>query len=340
MTTTMLPHPALPQDLTEQVLEFPDNFLLIDLCGEHDRNLAAIEVKLGVQILRRGNRLAVVGDEAQARAGAQVLMALYQRLETGRSVEAGDIDRELRMGPSEQGTGTLPGDQMEMFRGATGDRVEIKTRRKLVEPRTAAQKAYVRALFDHEMAFGIGPAGTGKTYLSVAVGVSMLIGGQVDKIVLSRPAVEAGERLGFLPGDMKDKVDPYMQPLYDALADFLPGKQVAKLIEDKQIEIAPLAFMRGRTLARSFVVLDEAQNATSMQMKMFLTRLGEGSRMVITGDRTQVDLPRGVSSGLADAERLLSHIPKISFSYFTSKDVVRHPLVAAIIEAYDADSAA
>ena len=340
MTTTMLPHPALPQDLTEQVLEFPDNFLLIDLCGEHDRNLAAIEVKLGVQILRRGNRLAVVGDEAQARAGAQVLMALYQRLETGRSVEAGDIDRELRMGPSEQGTGTLPGDQMEMFRGATGDRVEIKTRRKLVEPRTAAQKAYVRALFDHEMAFGIGPAGTGKTYLAVAVGVSMLIGGQVDKIVLSRPAVEAGERLGFLPGDMKDKVDPYMQPLYDALADFLPGKQVAKLIEDKQIEIAPLAFMRGRTLARSFVVLDEAQNATSMQMKMFLTRLGEGSRMVITGDRTQVDLPRGVSSGLADAERLLSHIPKISFSYFTSKDVVRHPLVAAIIEAYDADSAA
>ena len=267
-------------------------------------------------------------------------MALYQRLETGRSVEAGDIDRELRMGPSEQGTGTLPGDQMEMFRGATGDRVEIKTRRKLVEPRTAAQKAYVRALFDHEMAFGIGPAGTGKTYLAVAVGVSMLIGGQVDKIVLSRPAVEAGERLGFLPGDMKDKVDPYMQPLYDALADFLPGKQVAKLIEDKQIEIAPLAFMRGRTLARSFVVLDEAQNATSMQMKMFLTRLGEGSRMVITGDRTQVDLPRGVSSGLADAERLLSHIPKISFSYFTSKDVVRHPLVAAIIEAYDADSAA
>ncbi len=340
MTTTMLPHPALPQDLTEQVLEFPDNFLLIDLCGEHDRNLAMIEVKLGVQILRRGNRLAVVGDEAGSRAGAQVLMALYQRLETGRSVEPGDIDRELRMGPSEQGTGTLPGDQMEMFRGAAGDRVEIKTRRKLVEPRTAAQKAYVRALFEHEMAFGIGPAGTGKTYLAVAVGVSMLIGGQVDKIVLSRPAVEAGERLGFLPGDMKDKVDPYMQPLYDALADFLPGKQVAKLIEDKQIEIAPLAFMRGRTLSNAFVVLDEAQNATTMQMKMFLTRLGEGSRMVITGDRTQVDLPRGVSSGLADAERLLSHIPKISFSYFTSKDVVRHPLVAAIIEAYDADSAA
>jgi phosphate starvation-inducible PhoH-like protein len=217
--------------------------------------------------------------------------------------------------------------------------VEIKTRKKLVEPRTEAQKAYVEALFKNELSFGIGPAGTGKTYLAVAVGVSMFITGRVDKIILSRPAVEAGERLGFLPGDMKEKVDPYMQPLYDALNDFLPAKQMAKLMEDKAIEIAPLAFMRGRTLANAFVVLDEAQNATSMQMKMFLTRLGEGSRMVITGDRTQIDLPRGVQSGLADAERLLSDIPKISFNYFTSKDVVRHPLVAAIIEAYDADGA-
>jgi len=223
-----------------------------------------------------------------------------------------------------------------MFRSGA---VEIKTRKKLVEPRTEAQKAYVEALFKNELSFGIGPAGTGKTYLAVAVGVSMFITGRVDKIILSRPAVEAGERLGFLPGDMKEKVDPYMQPLYDALNDFLPAKQMAKLMEDKAIEIAPLAFMRGRTLANAFVVLDEAQNATSMQMKMFLTRLGEGSRMVITGDRTQIDLPRGVQSGLADAERLLSDIPKISFNYFTSKDVVRHPLVAAIIEAYDADGA-
>ena len=165
----------------------------------------------------------------------------------------------------------------------------------------------------------------------------MFLSGQVDKIILSRPAVEAGERLGFLPGDMKEKVDPYMQPLYDALGDFLPGKQLARLIEEKQIEIAPLAFMRGRTLSNAFVVLDEAQNATTMQMKMFLTRLGEGSRMVITGDRTQIDLPRGTASGLADAERLLKAVPKISFNYFTSKDVVRHPLVAAIIEAYEAD---
>ena len=192
-------------------------------------------------------------------------------------------------------------------------------------------------LVRNELCVGIGPAGTGKTYLAVAAGVSMFIEGQVDRIVLSRPAVEAGEKLVYLPGDMKDKVDPYMQPLYDALNDFLPGKQTAKLIEEKRIEIAPLAFMRGRTLSNAFVVLDEAQNATSMQMKMFLTRLGEGSRMVITGDRTQIDLPRGVSSGLADAERLLKHIDKISFNYFTSKDVVRHPLVAAIIEAYEAE---
>ena len=196
----------------------------------------------------------------------------------------------------------------------------------------------MQSLFEKELAFGIGPAGTGKTYLAVAVGVNMFINGHVDRIILSRPAVEAGEKLGYLPGDMKDKVDPYMQPLYDALNDFLPAKQLGKLIEEKKIEIAPLAFMRGRTLANAFVVLDEAQNATSMQMKMFLTRLGEGSRMVITGDRTQVDLPRGVQSGLADAERLLKTIPKIAFNYFTAKDVVRHPLVAAIIEAYDKDA--
>ncbi|MEM9852978.1 MAG: PhoH family protein, partial [Pseudomonadota bacterium] len=258
-------------------------------------------------------------------------------LEQGRALEPADIDRELRMGNSGEGTGARIGDQMELI---SSNRVEIKTRKKLVEPRTEAQKAYVKSLFNHELAFGIGPAGTGKTYLAVAVGVNMFIEGHVDRIILSRPAVEAGEKLGFLPGTQDEKVDPYMQPLYDALNDFLPGKQVDKLKQEKKIEIAPLAFMRGRTLARSFVVLDEAQNATTMQMKMFLTRLGEGSRMVITGDRSQVDLPRGVMSGLRDAERLLKGIPKISFNYFTAKDVVRHPLVAAIIEAYDADDPA
>ncbi|WP_026352438.1 PhoH family protein [Yoonia vestfoldensis] len=331
MATGALTPPA--DDVTESVLEFPDNFLLIDLCGEYDRNLTTIEDKLSVQILRRGNLLAVIGEQGPRQDALEVLKSLYQRLEQGRSLDAGDIDRELRMGlASTPG----PADQIELFKGEIA-RVEVKTRKKLVEPRTDAQKAYVKALFDHEMAFGIGPAGTGKTYLAVAVGVNMLINGHVDKIILSRPAVEAGEKLGYLPGDMKDKVDPYMQPLYDALNDFLPGKQAAKMMEEKVIEIAPLAFMRGRTLSNAFVVLDEAQNATTMQMKMFLTRLGQGSRMVITGDRTQIDLPRGVNSGLWDAERLLKHIPKISFNYFTSKDVVRHPLVAAIIEAYEAD---
>jgi phosphate starvation-inducible PhoH-like protein len=285
--------------------------------------------------VRRGNLLLLVGDADGAAQASAILQSLYTRLEQGRPVTPADVTAELRMNMVGGDAGRAD-QQMEMFRSGA---VEIKTRKKLVEPRTEAQKAYVEALFKNELSFGIGPAGTGKTYLAVAVGVSMFITGRVDKIILSRPAVEAGERLGFLPGDMKEKVDPYMQPLYDALNDFLPAKQMAKLMEDKAIEIAPLAFMRGRTLANAFVVLDEAQNATSMQMKMFLTRLGEGSRMVITGDRTQIDLPRGVQSGLADAERLLSDIPKISFNYFTSKDVVRHPLVAAIIEAYDADGA-
>ena len=325
-----VPENAEPADGLETLLEFPDNRLLIDLCGEFDRNIAQIEHGTGVHILRRGNQLALHGEEAARSEAARVLEALYQKLEAGRTLDAGEIDGEIRM----SGDGA-PGDQMELFQGG---RIELKTRKKTVEPRTDAQKAYVRALFENELAFGIGPAGTGKTYLAVAVGVTMFLGGHVDRLILSRPAVEAGERLGFLPGDMKDKVDPYMQPLYDALNDFLPGKQVTKLIEDKRIEIAPLAFMRGRTLSNAFVVLDEAQNATSMQMKMFLTRLGEGSRMVVTGDRSQIDLPRGVSSGLHDAERLLKDVGGISFSYFTSKDVVRHPLVAAIIEAYDADA--
>ena len=331
---TLTPQPPIDEP-QETLLEFPDNRLLIDLCGEYDRNLAQIEHKLGVQILRRGNQLALHGEAGARDQAAAVLQALYVKLEAGRAIDAGEIDGEIRLGGV--GDGTRNGDQMELFQGG---RVEIKTRKKTVEPRTEAQKAYVASLFQQELAFGIGPAGTGKTYLAVAVGVAMFIGGHVDRIILSRPAVEAGEKLGYLPGDMKDKVDPYMQPLYDALNDFLPGKQAAKLIEEKQIEIAPLAFMRGRTLANAFVVLDEAQNATTMQMKMFLTRLGEGSRMVITGDRSQVDLPRGVQSGLRDAERLLAHIPDISFNYFTSKDVVRHPLVAKIIEAYDADDTA
>ena len=314
----------------ELLLEFPDNRLLIDLCGEFDRNLAQLEQILEVQILRRGNQLAVLGETRQE--AARVLNALYVRLEAGKEIEPADIEAEIRIGGSGKNTGSRDGDQLEMFQGG---RVEIRTRKRTVEPRTPAQKDFVLSLLNKELAFGIGPAGTGKTYLAVAVGVSKFLEGDVDRIILSRPAVEAGERLGFLPGDMKDKVDPYMQPLYDALNDFLPGKQVAKLIEEKRIEIAPLAFMRGRTLSNAFVVLDEAQNATTMQMKMFLTRLGDGSRMVITGDRSQVDLPRGVQSGLREAENLIKGVEGISFSYFSAADVVRHPLVARIIEAYD-----
>ncbi|MBU2983409.1 PhoH family protein [Lentibacter algarum] len=327
-----------PDKLIETHIEFPDNRLLVELCGEYDRNLSDIEQKLGVQIVRRGNQLVIIGDETTAKAAEDMLTHLYERLEEGRTVEPADIDREYRMdnriGNTKPAKPTAPGGQIEMFKAG---RVEIRTRKKTVEPRTDAQKAYVQALYENALGFGIGPAGTGKTYLAVAVGVNMFIEGHVDRIILSRPAVEAGEKLGYLPGDMKDKVDPYMQPLYDALNDFLPGKQLAKLIEEKRIEIAPLAFMRGRTLSNAFVVLDEAQNATAMQMKMFLTRLGEGSRMVITGDRSQVDLPKHITSGLSDAERLLKSIDSISFNYFTADDVVRHPLVAAIIKAYDKD---
>jgi phosphate starvation-inducible protein PhoH and related proteins len=326
--------PTSPEDIVETILEFPDNRLLIDLCGEFDRNLAQVEHQMGVHILRRGNRLAVIGDKGAREQAAAVLRSLYARLEGGRTVGAGDIDGAMRMGRPVTPAGD--GEQIELFNPG----IELRTRKKPIEPRTEAQKAYVANLFSHELGFGIGPAGTGKTYLAVAVGVTMFISGAVEKIVLSRPAVEAGERLGFLPGDMKEKVDPYMQPLYDALNDFLPAKQVEKLIQEKRIEIAPLAFMRGRTLSNAFVVLDEAQNATTMQMKMFLTRLGEGSRMVITGDRTQVDLPRGTASGLADAERILKGVKGVTFNYFTAKDVVRHPLVARIIEAYEANESA
>ena len=328
------PSPA-PDQLSDTVVEFPDNRLLIDLCGELDRNIVQVEERLGVAIHRRGNHLALHGPPGESAAAEEVLRALYARLEQGRPVTPGDIDAAIRMVPGQAPTAaeTRRESQLEMFDGGA---LEIRTRKKTVEPRTAAQKAYVRALFENELVFGLGPAGTGKTYLAVAVAVAMFIEGAVDRIVLSRPAVEAGERLGFLPGDMKDKVDPYMQPLYDALNDFFPAKQVARLIEERQIEIAPLAFMRGRTLSNAYVVLDEAQNATTMQMKMFLTRLGEGSRMAVTGDTTQIDLPRGVTSGLVEAERILRGTAGVGFSRFGPEDVVRHQLVARIIRAYEA----
>ncbi len=332
MATTALTDAVTDANSTETSLEFPDNRLLIELCGELNSNLSKIETATGVEIAHRGNVLSLSGDDEQRKHAETILRAIYSRLEQRRPLEAGDVDAAIRM-PNEVFDAPRASDQIEMFKG---DHVEIRTRKRIVEPRTPTQKAYVKALFDNELVFGLGPAGTGKTYLAVAAAVSNYIEGHVDRIILSRPAVEAGERLGFLPGDMKEKVDPYMQPLYDALNAFLPAKQVLRMIEDKQIEIAPLAFMRGRTLSNAYVILDEAQNATTMQMKMFLTRLGEGSRMVITGDMSQIDLPKGVPSGLVEAERILRNVKGIGFTRFTSVDVVRHPMVGRIIDAYDA----
>ena len=303
---------------------FPDNGLLAELCGQFDGNLAYIENSIEAELTHRGNVITVIGDEKEL--GLKILDVLYYRLLNGKSVSETEIDATLRQ------IDNLGNSNKNLQKNTPS--YEIKTRKKIVEARTEAQKKYIKSFINNEMVFGIGPAGTGKTYIAVAIAASRFIGGHVDKIILSRPAVEAGERLGFLPGDMKDKVDPYMQPLYDALNDFFPIKQLTRLLEDKQIEIAPLAFMRGRTLSNSFVVLDEAQNATAMQMKMFLTRLGEGSQMAITGDITQIDLQRGVLSGLKNAEALLKDVEGISFNYFTSKDVIRHKLVAKIINAY------
>ncbi|MEM9717095.1 MAG: PhoH family protein [Pseudomonadota bacterium] len=317
-------------------LSFPDNRLLIELCGEFDKHLTQIESHLGVQIVRRGNHLSVSGTADERAAAVHVLKDSYERLEAGKELGPAEIDAAIRMLTVPEPDDIRDGDQIEMFNKGS---VEVRTRKKTIEPRTPTQKEYVMQLFEHELVFGLGPAGTGKTYLAVAVGVSMFLDGLVDRIVLCRPAVEAGERLGFLPGTQEDKVDPYMQPLYDALNDFIPGKQVAKLKEEKKIEVAPLAFMRGRTLSNSYIVLDEAQNATTMQMKMFLTRMGEGSRMAITGDATQVDLPRGVTSGLVEASKVLANVDGIGFTKFTSSDVVRHPMVAKIIKAYEKHSA-
>ncbi len=323
------------EQLVEQRLEFADNRKLADMLGAYDSTLVAVESQLGVKALRRGNQVTVQGEESAVARACEALNALYARIESGRAVEPGDVAAALRA-PRLAAEPTRAADQPDLFGGG---RVEIHTRKKTVEPRTEAQRAYARALFSHELVFGIGPAGTGKTYLAVAAAVSMFIEGRVDKIILSRPAVEAGERLGFLPGDMKEKIDPYLRPLYDAIHDMLPGRQLQKEMESGAVEVAPLAFMRGRTLSNAFVVLDEAQNTTEMQMKMFLTRLGEGSRMAITGDPTQVDLPRGVNSGLVEAARVLNGVKGMAFCHFGAADVVRHPLVARIVEAYDRASA-
>jgi phosphate starvation-inducible PhoH-like protein len=264
--------------------------------------------------------LAIAGASEDAAVAHKAIAGLYERLKRGLSIEMADIDAAVRFARS----------------GADGEGEGIRTRRRTVQARTPGQRGYLQALHERDMVFALGPAGSGKTYLAVAMGVSLLIAGKVERIVLSRPAVEAGERLGFLPGDMKEKIDPYLRPLYDALHDMLPAEQIANRMESGEIEIAPLAFMRGRTLAHCYVILDEAQNTTPMQMRMFLTRLGEGSRMVITGDPSQTDLPAGQRSGLNDAVETLKNVDGVRFIRLTSQDVVRHDLVTRIVEAYDA----
>ncbi|HZH46190.1 MAG TPA: PhoH family protein [Roseococcus sp.] len=308
-------------------LQFDDNALLSLLHGEHDRHLARIEGRLGVKLASRGNRLTVSGAPQATLMAEQVLRGLWRGLERGQSIGVGEVEAAIRMSEGEA--------EMDP-RLPLQDIPQIRTRRGAIAARTPAQSAYMDMLARHEMVFGVGPAGTGKTYLAVAQGVALLQAGRVDRIVLSRPAVEAGERLGFLPGDMKEKVDPYLRPLYDALHDMLPAEQVARRLAAGEIEIAPLAFMRGRTLAHCFAILDEAQNTTPAQMKMFLTRMGEGTRMAITGDPSQVDLPSGVKSGLVEACQVLEGVPGIGFTRFDERDVVRHPLVGRIVTAYAA----
>jgi phosphate starvation-inducible protein PhoH and related proteins len=306
-------------------LQFDDNGLLPLLYGEHDRHLARIEQRLGIRLGSRGNRITIAGAAGRTETAEAVLRELWRRLERGQSVGTAEVEAALRMAEGEaEGDPRLP----------LQDKPEIRTRKGAIAPRTPAQAAYIEMLARQEMVFGVGPAGTGKTYLAVAQGVALLQAGRVDRIVLSRPAVEAGERLGFLPGDMKEKVDPYLRPLYDALHDMLPAEQVARRITSGEIEIAPLAFMRGRTLAHCYAILDEAQNTTAAQMKMFLTRMGEGTRMVVTGDPTQVDLPAGQRSGLVEALEVLDGVGGIGVTRFDERDVVRHPLVARIVAAY------
>jgi phosphate starvation-inducible PhoH-like protein len=310
-------------------LEFEQPYLLGPLFGDYDRHLVMIEDRLGVNIAARGNRVMIEGEPDSAARARDVLLGLYNRLDQGHDVDGAAVESIIGMAAQPALDGII---SQEV---AQPPRVMIRTRKKTIVPRSPIQTVYMEAINRDDMVFALGPAGTGKTYLAVAQAVAMLITGQVDRLILSRPAVEAGERLGFLPGDMKEKVDPYLRPIYDALYDMLPTEQVERRIASGEIEIAPIAFMRGRTLNDAFIILDEAQNTTPQQMKMFLTRFGMRSRMVICGDPNQTDLPPGVTSGLADAVSKLEGLPKLSMVRFSSADVVRHPLVGRIVQAYE-----
>jgi phosphate starvation-inducible PhoH-like protein len=314
---------------TQVVLAFDDNRLASLLFGQYGQNLALIERRLGVVAEQRGNHVTLAGSRDSVERSRRVLEGLYERLKRGDELVSGDVEGAIRMAIA-QGS-------LFDYDAATAQPSfeEINLRKRPVRARTAAQDAYIRALRRHALVFGTGPAGTGKTWLAVAHAVQLFERKEVDRIILSRPAVEAGERLGFLPGDMREKVDPYLRPIYDALYDLMDARIVERALQTSEIEIAPLAFMRGRTLSNAVVILDEAQNTTSMQMKMFLTRLGENSRMIVTGDPSQVDLPPGQTSGLAEATRLLRDVEGIGHVVYTAEDVVRHELVARIVDAYD-----
>ena len=301
-------------------VSFDDNRLLSVLFGEHDQNLARLEESLGVSVRYRGNMVQIAGDADACRTARSALDRLYRQAKQGADVAAGDVDDAIRMADA------------TAEQSAAG----IRTDKRWIQARSPVQASYVQALQQHELVFGLGPAGTGKTYLAVAVAVSMLREGRVDRIILTRPAVEAGERLGFLPGTLDDKIDPYMRPMLDALYDMMPAERVTRRRESGVIEMAPLAYMRGRTLSNAFVILDEAQNTTPVQMKMFLTRMGENARMAVTGDPSQVDLPLGSKSGLTDAMDVLRGLPGITLAEFSHADVVRHPLVTRVVRAYEA----
>jgi phosphate starvation-inducible PhoH-like protein len=322
---------SAPQQLD---LVFDNNRLASMLYGEFDQNLALIERRLGIDARARGNIVTLAGPPSPLGLARRVLESLYDRLLEGQDVGQADVEGAIRIAEAEEAQLSLPTlDESSRLRLA-----RIATRKKSVVARTPMQDAYIRAMERAELVFGIGPAGTGKTYLAVAYAAAMLERGDVERIILSRPAVEAGERLGFLPGDMKEKVDPYLRPLYDALYDMMPSEKVERGLASGAIEVAPLAFMRGRTLAHAAIILDEAQNSTTMQMKMFLTRLGEDSKMIVTGDPTQIDLRPGETSGLIEATRILDGVGGISIIRFTGADVVRHALVQRIVEAYESDS--
>ena len=306
-------------------LDFEDNDKVRVLCGAHNEHLKLVERRLGVQVGSRGGQLVVAGaDEVRVRQAESLLRELYELVESGYPLYLEDVDQATKLAGQ-----NVP--LKEIF----GDTVYVSARHRIITPKGVGQKRYIQAIRDADIVFGIGPAGTGKTYLARAMAVSFLVERKVKRIVLCRPAVEAGERLGFLPGDIAEKVNPYLRPLHDALFDMVDYEKASAFIERGTVEVAPLAFMRGRTLNDSFIILDEAQNTTSEQMKMFLTRLGYGSKAVITGDVTQVDLPQGRASGLMEVQRVLKGVEGIAFCTFSEVDVVRHPLVQEVVRAYD-----